>query len=160
MSVPTRLPPTIGLQEGNSLRLPPRESLPSVRLRHDLAYHECVTASSSLQVFELQTTTDEAESCYQIRDRLVSSGLTPCVKIQPGCESTYYWHSAWQTSQEFVITTLTCETHVDQLASIIRSAHNYENPEIIARQLSILSKDYADWLTTTLMELQGSHNDS
>ncbi|WP_298210873.1 divalent cation tolerance protein CutA [Ferrimicrobium sp.] len=113
-----------------------------------------MSAEIFLPVFEMQTTTDEASVSLSLRDQLVASRLTPCVKIQAGCQSTYYWGGGWQSADEYVITALTLEAHLAQLVAIIKSAHNYVNPEIVARKIVVLSKEYASWLDSALAELQ------
>ena len=121
-------------------------------------YHGYVSEEISLPVFEVQTTTDEASVSLMLRDQLVASNLTPCVKILAGSQSKYYWNGGWQNADEYVITALTLEPHLDRLASIIKSAHNYVNPEIIARPIVVLSKEYADWVWDVLVELQGGRS--
>jgi periplasmic divalent cation tolerance protein len=113
-----------------------------------------VAEQTSSSIFEIQTTTDELSASLVIRDRLVESNLTPCVKIQPGCQSTYFWEGAWRNAQEHVLTALVPEAYLEQLVSIIKSAHNYTNPEIIARRLTVLSSEYASWIHDSLAELQ------
>jgi periplasmic divalent cation tolerance protein len=117
-----------------------------------------VAEQTSSCIFELQTTTDELSTGLVIRDRLVQSNLTPCVKIQPGCQSAYFWDGAWRNAQEYVLTALVPEVHLDQLVSVVKSAHNYANPEIIARQLIVLSSDYATWIDVSLAELQAGQS--
>ncbi|WP_298344115.1 divalent cation tolerance protein CutA [Ferrimicrobium sp.] len=121
-------------------------------------YHGYVSEEISLPVFEVQTTTDEATVSLALRDQLVASNLTPCVKIQAGCQSKYYWNGSWQNADEYVITALTLETHLGHLVSIIKSAHNYVNPEVIARPIVVLSKEYADWVQDVLLELQAGRS--
>jgi uncharacterized protein involved in tolerance to divalent cations len=50
------------------------------------------------------------------------------------------------------------EAYLEQLVSIIKSAHNYTNPEIIARRLTVLSSEYASWIHDSLAELQASQS--
>lgn len=105
------------------------------------------------EAFELITTTDDQVTSQRISDQLVQSRRTPCVKIYPGCLSRYFWNGSWHEATEYVIVTLALAPDLEQLTAIIKSVHNYTNPEIVARQLKILSSDYADWIQATIVEL-------
>jgi periplasmic divalent cation tolerance protein len=99
------------------------------------------------------TTTDDESTSLRIRDRLIESGNTSCVKIYAGCQSRYFWEGAWRDATEYVITALTLTSELTHLTEAIRSAHNYVTPEIVARKLDALTSDYEQWVVATLDEL-------
>lgn len=77
---------------------------------------------------------------------LVEQGLAACVNIVPGLTSVYVWQGEVQKDAEVL---LLIKTHVDcypHLQAVLREAHPYELPEIVAVSFSEGLPDYFSWI--------------
>ena len=92
------------------------------------------------------TTCDKRESLQQIAEELVRLRLAACCQIDGPIQSCYRWNGQVEVSEEFRCTVKTQEQHYDDVESLIRTRHPYEQPQIYAMPVSHVEKGYLDWV--------------
>lgn len=89
-------------------------------------------------------TPNEGES---IAHSLLKKRLAACVSILPDVVSVYWWKGKIEKGSEVLLVVKTTSEVVDKTIREIRSRHSYENPEIIALDVSTGSRDYLKWIS-------------
>lgn len=84
-----------------------------------------------------------------IATQLIEAKLAACVNLFP-IDSIYLWQGKINQDQEYQLIIKTDLSKFDQLAAKIETLHSYEVPEIIALPMIAGSKNYLDWLGTSL----------
>ena len=95
---------------------------------------------------------DEA-SAAKLARQLVETHAAACVsQLAPGI-STYRWQNSIETATEVPLLIKTSRAAYPHLEKLLRKAHPYELPEIIAVPITTGLPAYLDWLTgqTTLV---------
>ena len=98
-------------------------------------------------VFSTAPDISEAE---RIVDTLVSEKLVACVNIVAGVKSVYWWKAAVQHDQEVMLVMKTRRKYLKALEKRIKELHPYEVPEIIALSIYRGSKEYLNWISTSV----------
>jgi periplasmic divalent cation tolerance protein len=96
------------------------------------------------------TTCPTAESAERIARLLIEARLAACVNVIPGLHSYYEWKGKLERSSEHLLVVKTRSDLLEQLQSMITSAHPYELPEIIAVPITAGSHPYLAWMDTQL----------
>jgi periplasmic divalent cation tolerance protein len=104
---------------------------------------------------QVVTTTASKEEAERIAQTLVTRRLAACVQVAGPISSTYRWKGDLETSQEWLCTIKTLQSHYHLLEEAIRELHSYEVPEILALGVVAGSRDYLDWLAGELADLTG-----
>lgn len=91
------------------------------------------------------TCPDDATAA-RLSARLVGEQLAACVNTIPGVRSTYLWEGAVQTDQEHLLVIKTSAATYPALETLIRNAHPYELPEILAVEAALGLPDYLQWV--------------
>ncbi len=95
-------------------------------------------------------TCPDQKSAEDIAGHLINQKMAACVNIVPSITSMYEWQGKVETSQEHL---LLIKSHTDKyeaLASLIKSHHPYELPEIIAVPIERGLPEYLQWINTCL----------
>ena len=100
--------------------------------------------SDYLQVL---TTTDSRMAAELIARAVVEARAAACAQIVGPITSTYWWEGKVQTGEEWQILMKTTAERYDALAAVIRQAHSYDVPEIIATPISTGGADYLSWIS-------------
>ncbi|MGI9517149.1 MAG: divalent-cation tolerance protein CutA [Pirellulaceae bacterium] len=95
---------------------------------------------------QISTTCDQRQPLQKLATELVTRKLAACVQIGGPVFSTYRWQDSVETSEEWVCTIKTLEDRQDAVADFIKSAHPYDEPEIIVTPISGGSDSYLQWL--------------
>lgn len=101
------------------------------------------------------TNLPDAASAGILARRLIESRTAACVNQLAPCTSTYRWKDNIETATEVPLLIKTTRAAYPQLEKLIREAHPYELPEIIAVLVTAGLPSYLDWVnveTTTLKE--------
>ena len=93
------------------------------------------------------TTTDTKNNAQAIAKALVEKDLSPCVQILPQATSIYRWKDKVEENKEYILLIKILEDQQNICKEIITEMHNYEVPELIELDASILNVDYANWFT-------------
>ncbi len=77
---------------------------------------------------------------------LVEGRLAACVNIGAPIESMYHWRGQIETAHEHPLLIKTRAELYAEVETLIRSAHPYELPEIVAVRFSHGYARYFDWI--------------
>jgi periplasmic divalent cation tolerance protein len=101
------------------------------------------------------TNLPDAASAEELARRLIEERAAACVNQLAPCTSTYRWKDNIETASEVPLLIKTTQAAYPRLEKLIREAHPYELPEIIAVLVTAGLPSYLDWVndeTTTLKE--------
>ncbi len=93
------------------------------------------------------TNLPDAEAAGQLARRLIEERLAACVNQFAPCASTYRWQDRVETETEVPLLIKTTKAAYPRLEQLIRAAHPYELPEIIAVPVTAGLPDYLDWVS-------------
>jgi periplasmic divalent cation tolerance protein len=103
----------------------------------------------------VSTNLPDAASAGKLARQLVEMRVAACVNQLAPCTSTYRWKGNIESATEVPLLIKTTRAAYPQLEKLIREAHPYELPEIIAVLVTAGLPSYLDWVnveTTTLKE--------
>jgi len=100
--------------------------------------------SRPLEIHVTAGTRDEAE---RIADAAVKSRTAAGAQISGPITSTYWWKGEIQREEEYLILMKTTSGRLDDLVEVVREAHSYETPEIVAVGIEGGLADYLNWIT-------------
>jgi len=101
------------------------------------------------------TNLPDAASAGKLARQLIEAHAAACVNQLAPCISTYRWKDNIETAAEVPLLIKTTQDAYPRLEKLIREAHPYELPEIIAVSVTAGLPAYLDWIvgeTTTLKE--------
>lgn len=81
-----------------------------------------------------------------LANKLIDERLAACVNVLADCTSVYHWQGKNETAGEVPVFIKTLAKHYARLEQLIRSAHPYELPEIIAVPISNGWPAYLKWI--------------
>ena len=88
---------------------------------------------------------DEA-AAQRLARQIIESHAAACVNQLSPCTSTFRWQDKIETASEVPLLIKTTTLAYPRLESLIRAAHPYELPEIIAVPLSAGLPEYLGWI--------------
>jgi periplasmic divalent cation tolerance protein len=97
------------------------------------------------KIVVLVTTGSDAES-HKIADLLLSRRKAACVNIVPAVESTFWWQGKLGSATESLLIIKTKASLLPDVVNIVKAAHGYEIPEIIALPIVGGSEAYLKWI--------------
>lgn len=86
----------------------------------------------------------------QIAKLLVEKHLAACVNIIDGVSSVYRWQDQVISEQEVQLVIKTCKKQVTAVYDVIIDTHPYDIPEWLVLDNISTSKDYLDWIKSSL----------
>jgi periplasmic divalent cation tolerance protein len=92
------------------------------------------------------TNLPDAASAAQLAKTLIGARAAACVTQLAPCVSTYRWQGNIETSEEVQLLIKTTGEAYPRLEKLIREAHPYELPEIIAVPVTAGLPAYLDWV--------------
>ena len=95
-------------------------------------------------------TTNMDEEAQEIANRLLTQRKAACVNIIPKVRSLFWWKGELDSADEAVLIVKTKASLVDEIVSLVREAHSYEVPEVIALPLIGGNPDYLNWMSDEL----------
>jgi periplasmic divalent cation tolerance protein len=101
------------------------------------------------------TNLPDAQSAEKLARQLVEARAAACVNQLAPCISTYRWKGNIETTTEVPLLIKTTRDAYPRLEKLIRKAHPYELPEIIAVSVTAGLPAYLDWIgveTATIKE--------
>jgi periplasmic divalent cation tolerance protein len=101
------------------------------------------------------TNLPDAPSAALLAQQLIEARAAACVNQLAPCTSIYRWKDNIETATEVPLLIKTTRAAYPRLEKLIREAHPYELPEIIAVLVTAGLPAYLDWIggeTTTLKE--------
>lgn len=106
-------------------------------------------------VLLVMTNLPDAASAEKLARQLIVERAAACVNQLAPCASTYRWQDNIETATEVPLLIKTTRAAYPRLENLIREAHHYELPDIIAVLVSAGLPAYMDWVddeTTILKE--------
>jgi periplasmic divalent cation tolerance protein len=92
------------------------------------------------------TSLPDAASAAALAQKLVEARVAACVNRLAPCTSTYRWQDKIETATEVPLLIKTTSDVYPRLEALIREAHPYELPEIIAVPVTEGLPAYLDWV--------------
>ena len=93
------------------------------------------------------TNLPDASSAQRLARQIIESSAAACVNQLAPCSSTYRWQGKIETASEVPLLIKTTREAYPRLEALIRAAHPYELPEIIAVPVSTGLPAYLDWVS-------------
>jgi periplasmic divalent cation tolerance protein len=93
------------------------------------------------------TNLPDAETAGRLAQRLIEKQAAACVNQLAPCTSTYRWQGSIETAAEVPLLIKTTRAAYPRLEQLIRAAHPYELPEIIAVPVTTGLPAYLDWVS-------------
>lgn len=92
------------------------------------------------------TNLPDAPSAQKLARHLIESHAAACVNQLAPCTSTYRWQDKIETASEVPLLIKTTQAAYPRLETLIRAAHPYELPEIIAVPVNTGLSEYLAWV--------------
>jgi periplasmic divalent cation tolerance protein len=99
----------------------------------------------------LVTAKDKKEAA-KIARGLLEAKLIACANIIEGVQSLFWWQGKIDSSKEVLLVLKTRNSLFKKVITRIKSLHSYQTPEIIALPIVNGSKDYLDWISSSVSE--------
>src|SRR3989338_741394 len=93
------------------------------------------------------TNLPDAQAADQLARRLVEERIAACVNQLAPCTSTYRWQDKIEAATEVPLLIKPPRAAYPRLEQLIRAAHPYELPEIIAVTVTAGLPAYLDWVS-------------
>jgi periplasmic divalent cation tolerance protein len=92
------------------------------------------------------TTTDSAEHAERLARVAIEARAAACAQIDGPIRSVYRWQGEVLAEQEWRVSFKTPATRYDTLEAVLKAAHTYDTPEIIAVPVERGAAEYLAWL--------------
>ena len=94
----------------------------------------------------------DIEKARQIGTHAIKKQLAACVNLIPEMESIYSWKGKIESEKEVLCFFKTTNRNYSGLEAEILNLHPYETPEILLLDIEGGSKDYLDWVLSSLAD--------
>jgi periplasmic divalent cation tolerance protein len=94
------------------------------------------------------TNLPDVAAAEKLARQLIEARAAACVNQLSPCTSTYRWKNNIETATEVPLLIKTTQAAYPHLEKLIREAHPYELPEIIAVPLTAGLPAYLDWVSS------------
>ena len=91
-------------------------------------------------------TTGTDEEAHKVANMLLNQRKVACVNILPRVSSSFWWQDKLDSAQESLLIVKTRASLVNEIVSLVRKAHSYDVPEIIALPIVGGNPDYLEWI--------------
>jgi periplasmic divalent cation tolerance protein len=92
------------------------------------------------------TNLPDRAAAMELAQKLVDEGVAACVNVLADCTSVYRWEGRNESVSEVPVLIKTLAEHYAQLEQLIKDAHPYELPEIIAVPIVSGLPAYLKWI--------------
>jgi len=100
------------------------------------------------------TNLPDESSAEKLALQLVEARAAACVNRLAPCISTYRWRNSIESATEVPVLIKTTQDAYPRLEKLIREAHPYELPEIIAVPVTAGLPAYLDWIAGEAITLK------
>lgn len=90
------------------------------------------------------------EEAGRIGRQLVAKRLAACVNLVPGVRSWYWWEGKVVEDNEVMVMIKTSRDRLADLEKEVVRLHSYAVPEVIALQVVDGSRNYLNWIDSSL----------
>ena len=87
----------------------------------------------------------------KIAQALVDRRLAACVQeIGVPMRSTYRWKGRVESANEVLLLIKTSRKRFSAVSTLVKELHSYDVPEIVALNIAEGSREYLDWITSSV----------
>lgn len=97
------------------------------------------------------TASSEAEA-RKIADLLLDRRKAACINIVPRVDSSFWWQGKLDSAQESLLIIKTKAPQLSEVIKLVKEAHSYQVPEVIALPVIGGNDDYLKWLDDEVRE--------
>jgi len=97
-------------------------------------------------------TAGSEEEAGRIARMLLEERKAACVNIVPAVDSVFWWQGKIESGRESLMIIKTKTSLLDEVIKLVKEAHSYSVPEIIALPIIGGSEDYLKWLDSEVRE--------
>lgn len=94
-------------------------------------------------IFITASADKEAKS---IADKLLDQKKAACVNIIPKIYSHFWWQGKKEKAEEHLLIVKSRASLLDDIIKLVKEAHSYEVPEIVAIPIAGGNQDYLNWI--------------
>ncbi|MFC1915135.1 divalent-cation tolerance protein CutA [Chloroflexota bacterium] len=91
-------------------------------------------------------TTGSTEEAQQISRLLLEQRKVACVNTIAKVDSLFWWEDNLDSAQENLLIAKTKASLLAEIINLVKEAHSYDVPEIIALPIVGGNQDYLDWI--------------
>src|SRR4030043_500258 len=91
-------------------------------------------------------TTSTEEEAHKIAEQLLTKRKAACVNIVPKVDSSFWWQGKLDSAQESLLIIKTRASLLQEVIDLVKKAHSYSVPEIIALPIIGGNQDYLNWI--------------
>ena len=91
-------------------------------------------------------TTSSKEEADKLSELLLNRRKAACVNIVPKVDSRFWWQGKLDSAEESLLIVKTKASALPALIDLVKGAHIYSVPEIIALPIIGGSEDYIKWI--------------
>ena len=91
-------------------------------------------------------TTATPEEAQQISRSLLEQRKAACVNIISKVESLFWWNDKLDSAHEILLVVKTKASLLPEITNLVKGAHSYTVPEIIAMPIVGGNPDYLEWI--------------
>jgi len=103
-------------------------------------------------------TASSQEEAQKIADLLLEKRKAACVNIVPKADSKFWWEGKLDSVQESLLIIKTKASVLPEVIKLVKQAHSYTVPEVIALPIIGGNEDYLKWLDEEIRTtLENSH---
>jgi periplasmic divalent cation tolerance protein len=99
----------------------------------------------------LVTVSSDAEA-HKIADLLLTKRKAACVNIVPKVDSSFWWQGKLESASESLLIVKTKASLLKEVTELVKTAHSYEVPEIVALPIIGGNEDYLKWIDDEVTE--------
>ncbi|WP_030383283.1 MULTISPECIES: divalent-cation tolerance protein CutA [unclassified Streptomyces] len=103
-------------------------------------------ANEDVAALTVVTTTDSEPKARELARGAIEAHLAACAQISGPVTSVYRWQGTVETATEWQVSFKTTPARYEALERRLRTAHDYETPEIIATPVVRGSAEYLRWV--------------
>jgi periplasmic divalent cation tolerance protein len=97
---------------------------------------------------QVLTTIDSRDAAERMSRVVVEARVAACAQVLGPVHSTYWWEGKVETAEEWQVLMKTTGERYTELERVVRQAHSYDVPEIIALPVTGGGADYLSWVQT------------
>ena len=97
-------------------------------------------------------TTGSEQEAHKIAELLLTKRKAACVNVIPRVDSSFWWQGKLDSAHESLLIIKTKASLLSEIIDLVKSAHSYEVPEIIALPIIGGNKDYLKWIDNEVRE--------
>jgi periplasmic divalent cation tolerance protein len=94
-------------------------------------------------------TTGTKKEAHSIAQLLLNERKAVCVNILSQVDSLFWWKGKLDSAQESLLVVKTRASLLPEIVTLVKRAHSYEVPEIIALPIIGGNEDYLTWLDSS-----------